>query len=44
MHNDLQILKYTNLFTFHRALANFHGDAVKRSERLQKQLKEKTSK
>jgi aminoglycoside phosphotransferase family enzyme len=42
--DELRLLKFSNLYTFHRAAMRFHVDACKASDSLKKQLKENTRK
>jgi len=44
MKDDLRLLKFSNLYTFHRAAIKFHSDALGMTGRLKKQLKEKSGK
>uniref|UniRef100_A0AB39CEE4 Uncharacterized protein n=1 Tax=Pseudomonas phage HRDY3 TaxID=3236930 RepID=A0AB39CEE4_9VIRU len=37
--DDLKLLKFSNLYVFHRAAMRFHSDALKSTSSLKKQLK-----
>jgi hypothetical protein len=44
MKDDLRLLKFANLYTFHRAAIKFHTEALGMTSSLKKQLKGKSGK
>jgi len=44
MKDDLKLLKFSNLYTFHRAALKFHAEALDMTTSLKKKLKEKSNK